>query len=164
MYLSPFESFYILYYLYSSSLVISNLFIFTIVIVMFVYLLFFIIKFISCSQSFSVLKYYTKELYELTYNFINEQLPVEGRRYTLYMEYLFFIILFSNVLGFFPYSVALTSQICFIFIIALSSFLGMQYIALEIYKSTAFRFFFTTGYSYYFKYLYSKCRNNIIYI
>jgi len=145
MYNSPFEPFYILYYFYSSSLVISNLFVFTIVVVIFIYLLFFAIKYISCSNTFNILEYYTKTLYELSYNFINEQLPIEGKRYILYMEYLFFIILFSNVLGFFPYSVALTSQICFIFIISLTSFLGMQYIAGEIYKSTAFRFFLPPG-------------------
>lgn len=145
MYLSPFESFYIIYYLYSSFFIISNLSLFICIIVIYVYILFFILKYTSRFWSFNPLKYYVTQIYELSYSFINEQLPIEGKRYIKYMEYLFFIVLFSNILGFFPYSVALTSQICFIFVISLTSFLGMQYIALERFRLTAFRFFLPPG-------------------
>lgn len=141
MYLSPFESFYIVYYIYSSFLIVSNLFIFLILIAYCIYTLFNLLKYTISFYSYNPINYYLKELYKLTYNFVNEQLPIEGKKYVIYMEYLFFIILFSNILGFFPYSVALTSQICFIFVISLTSFLAMQYIAIEIYNLSAFRFF-----------------------
>lgn len=145
MYISPFESFYIIYYLYSSFFIVSNLSIFLITIVIYIYILFLILKYTSYFWSFNPFKQYLKRTYELSYNFINEQLPIEGKKYMKYMEYLFFIILFSNILGFFPYSVALTSQISFIFVISLTSFLAMQYIAIERFSATAFRFFLPPG-------------------
>lgn len=118
---------------------------FFMMIVAYIYIFFLVLKYTSNFWSFNPFRQFVKQIYELSYNFINEQLPTEGKRYLKYMEYLFFIILFSNVLGFFPYSVALTSQISFIFVVSLTSFLAMQYIAVERFRSTVFRFFLPPG-------------------
>ncbi len=138
---TPFESFYIFFYTYSSFFIFSNLSFFLLLIVVIIYSLFLVLKFVYCLISFDQFKCLIIELYKLSYNIINEQLPTEGRRYIPIIKYLFFFIFSCNLYGFYPYSVALTSQVCLVFIITLIMFLGMQYISIEIYKTHAFRFF-----------------------
>lgn len=139
--ITPFEPFYIFFYTYSSYFTFSNLSFFLVVILMCIYLVFFISKYSNYLLRFNQFKYFAKEIYKATYSIINEQLPREGKRYIPFMQHLFFVICSFNIFGFYPYSVALTSQVCLIFVISLAVFLGLQYIALELYNSMAFRFF-----------------------
>lgn len=142
---TPFESFLILFYTYSSYFILSNLSVYLIVILLVIYLVLSISKYVSSVISINHFKIFVKRLYQSVYNLISEQLPSEGKRYIPFMEYLFLFIFACNVLGFFPYSVALTSQICLIFTVAFMAFLGMQYIGIELYNSKAFRFFLPPG-------------------
>lgn len=138
---TPFESFYIFFYIHSSYFTFSNLSFFIIITVAIIYTLFYITTFASHFINFDQFKYFTSELYSLTYNIINEQLPKEGKRYMPLMNYLFILIICFNLFGFFPYSVALTSQICLIFVVSFTMFFAMQYIAIELFKAQAFKFF-----------------------
>lgn len=141
MLFTPFESFYIFFYTYSSFFTFSNLSFFLTVIIIIIYLLFFIVRFVYCIIFFDQFKHFIKELYKISYNIINEQLPEEGQRYVPAIKYLFFFICSCNLYGFYPYSVALMSQVCLVFVVAFTMFLGMQYISIEIYKIHSFKFF-----------------------
>lgn len=141
MLITPFESFYIFFYTYSGFFTFSNLSLFLVLTIAIIYLLFNTVAFVSDLIKFNPFKYFIKWLYILTYSIINEQLPKEGKRFVPLMNFLFILIICFNLFGFFPYSVALTSQICLVFIISFTMFFAMQYIAIELYKSHAFKFF-----------------------
>jgi len=142
---TPFEPFFVFFYNYPSYLTFSNLSLFLILVILFMHSIFFVTKYGKCLFAFNQFKYWTKEIYKLSYYIIDEQLPKEGKRYISFLQYLFFTICLFNLLGFYPYSVALTSQACLIFIISLAAFIGMQYIAVELYNSAAMRFFLPSG-------------------
>jgi len=82
-------------------------------------------------------KYVTEVSYELTADLI----PQRNQKYLPIVTALYFFIFFSNLIGLIPYTFTLTSHLIITFSIALTSFIGMNIIAVKRYGLRALTVF-----------------------
>ena len=80
---------------------------------------------------------------------IKENLNLSNLIYFTFLLSVFFLVLFSNVLGTFPYSFAVTSHLVITFSIAFCVFFGLNFIGYSIHHSQMFSLLLPQGVPYY---------------
>nr|AYR06684.1 ATP synthase F0 subunit 6 [Rhodogorgon sp.] len=86
-----------------------------------------------------------ENFYQLTVNMVRDNLGNKGEYYFPFIFSLHIILLFCNLIGMIPYSFTVTSHIIFTFGLALSIFIGINIIGIQIHGFKFFSLFLPRG-------------------
>lgn len=148
MFLSPLEQFTIEFSVFSETFFYffnNFVHVFLYIFILFVFIIYFSKNFnyLFLKNHFFIHFFYF--LYKFILNIISSQTSRLGSIYFPFYFYLFIFIMFSNVLGMFPYTMTLTSQFSLTFAISCVIFGGINSIAFNRFGVSFFQFFLPHG-------------------
>jgi len=107
--------------------VITNL---TVILIMNVYLVRLMFKYIFNKEKNHVIEFFLIQIYNLVKSIIKSNTNLKRYQYFPVLFYLFLFILVANLIGLIPYSFTITSSFVITFFIALMHFIGINIIGL----------------------------------
>lgn len=116
----------------------SSLFLLLSIIILFFWLSFSFLKITLVPNNWQYMK---ESFYLLTINIVKDNLGFKGQKYFPFIFTLHLILLFCNLVGMIPYSFTVTSHIAFTFSLALSIFIGINFIGFQIHGLKFFSLF-----------------------
>lgn len=125
-------------------LIITNYF-YTLILILIFYYFFIIFPLYNVKLIKSLWIFYLISIYNLVYDIIKQQLGNKVYKYIALLNTIFFMILFSNLLGLIPFNFALTSHIITTFTLGFSIFLGITILGIIIQRNNFIYLFLPTG-------------------
>lgn len=146
-YYSPLEQFEILPWFVASSVkvVLLNNFSIILLVVSLIFFLFFYLPKIGVLLVGSNNRFVVEQLYNFLVSAVKQQIGLRGGSYFPVFFWIFFFIVFSNLIGLVPFSFTLTSQIILTFVIAFSFNFGLITLGLYVHGTHFFNLFVPHG-------------------